>query len=466
MGDPISNSSKLTTSTSNKTNVAINKKAVNNVSNVKKAVLTEKSNNAAGETEKCLLGVMLFPLMLFGCSSSNNRPKVEQVNIKPVEHQEIGISQDNIINILFDLESEMYGAEDIQKIRDKVAPIILMAKEKTKNITDPRDKLKAIYKMLRDNFMITFANQENVGFFKKGENQTFTACLKNNMLDCDTTTFLFLAIAHELKFPIYAAVAPEHLFMRWDDGKTTFNFDYGEIHPDNFYIDHFKISKQAIINQVYLRSLSPEETIGVFNKNLADAKFDLGDYQSAIYYYEQAFAAFPKDCDAYNNCGAARMSLGNFQVSIDKRVTEQTLAYYRKAISDYTNAITLDPGCAASFSNLGIAKLKAGDPQGALTDCIKAIRLSPENSEVFYNLGIVHNSSGNYREAINDYTKAIVYDNNNSRAYNNRGGAKFYLRDYKGAISDWAKTLELDPNRPDVVRNIQIANNKLSTIKK
>ncbi len=51
---------------------------------------------------------------------------------------------------------------------------------------------------------------------------------------------------------------------------------------------------------------------------------------------------------------------------------------YQAAISDYDEAIRLNPKYTIAYNNRGFAKSKLGDLEGAISDYDTAIRLDPE----------------------------------------------------------------------------------------
>ena len=78
----------------------------------------------------------------------------------------------------------------------------------------------------------------------------------------------------------------------------------------------------------------------------------------------------------------------------------------------------------------------------AVSDFNEAIRLNPENSHVYYNRGNAYSSKGQYDEAIADYNEAIRLDPENNQVYNNRGNAYLAKGDFDKAIDDYSKAIE------------------------
>jgi tetratricopeptide (TPR) repeat protein len=162
----------------------------------------------------------------------------------------------------------------------------------------------------------------------------------------------------------------------------------------------------------------------------ANAKYKKGDLKGAITDFDQAIRLNPNFALAYNNRGNARSSLGDKQ----------------SAIADYDQAIRLDANNALTYYNRGNTRRDLGDNQRAITDYNQAIRLSPNDTHTYNNRGNVRLGLGDNQGAIADYNQALRLDPNDAFAYMNRGIARFGLGDKQGAIADFDQAIRLDPN--------------------
>lgn len=157
--------------------------------------------------------------------------------------------------------------------------------------------------------------------------------------------------------------------------------------------------------------------------------YHAGEYADAITDYNQAIALDPKLAEAYNNRGAANNNLGK----------------YAEAIADYDQAITLDPKDAVAYSNRGAANNHLGKYAEAIADCTQAIALDPKDAGAYNNRGIAYRNLGKYAEAIADYDQAITLGPELTATYHNRGLARYYLKQYSAAVEDFTKAIELAP---------------------
>ena len=144
-----------------------------------------------------------------------------------------------------------------------------------------------------------------------------------------------------------------------------------------------------------------------------------------------------KGCTAWIQSG--RNSVSNRALAFVSRGT----AYYQKgafnrAISDFTEAIRLDPKNAIAFGIRGRAYSKKRDVDEAIADYTEAIRLNPKDDSAFYFRGEAYRQKADYDRAIADYTEAIRLNPKDVFAsYYARGGAYVDRGDYGHAISDF-----------------------------
>jgi tetratricopeptide (TPR) repeat protein len=153
------------------------------------------------------------------------------------------------------------------------------------------------------------------------------------------------------------------------------------------------------------------------------------DFRGAISDYTEAIRLNPKSSNAYALRGIARGSLGDFQGVID----------------DTSTAIRLDPKNVFAYTLRGNARSGLGDFQGAINDANTAIRLDPKNAFTYIVRGNARNGLGDFQGAINDANTALRLDPKNVFAYTLRGNARNGLGDFQGAIDDANTAIRLDP---------------------
>jgi S1-C subfamily serine protease len=105
----------------------------------------------------------------------------------------------------------------------------------------------------------------------------------------------------------------------------------------------------------------------------------LGNYDSAVGYFENAVNKNPKRADAWVQVGYCKVKQGKSQ----------------EAIRAYQQALQLTPEDAGIHNKLGDAYYYAGRLREAIESYTTAKQLQPNNAETFYNLAIAYSESGN-----------------------------------------------------------------------
>ena len=152
-------------------------------------------------------------------------------------------------------------------------------------------------------------------------------------------------------------------------------------------------------------------------------------FEGAISEYDQAIRLDPKLAEAYTYRGNAYNLLNQYQL----------------AIEDLDEAIRLDPQDAFAYSNRGAAYGRLNQHQLAIEDYNEAIRLDPQDAFAYSNRGAAYNRLNQYQRAIQDYDEAIRLDPQDASAYSSRGNTYNRLKKYQLAIEDYNEAIRLDP---------------------
>jgi tetratricopeptide (TPR) repeat protein len=101
---------------------------------------------------------------------------------------------------------------------------------------------------------------------------------------------------------------------------------------------------------------------------------------------------------------------------------------------------------AIAFNNRGVAYRLKGEYDRALTDYDEAIRLNPNSANAHNNRGIIYRIKGDYDRAIGDYDEAILLENDFPAAFYNRAIAYSDKGDYDRALTDFDIVLQFNAN--------------------
>ncbi len=158
--------------------------------------------------------------------------------------------------------------------------------------------------------------------------------------------------------------------------------------------------------------------------------------------------------------GFARLRTHNTpytQLSASEYRERADLAYQRQefaeAITDYDEAIHLDPDDAQTYYQRGLAKASQGQYELAVTDYDEAInRLPEDNAEFHQTRGNANYTLKRYSAAINDYNEAIRIFPNDINSYYRRGRTNAELNQHAAAITDYDEAIRLLPNHTEFHR--------------
>jgi len=92
---------------------------------------------------------------------------------------------------------------------------------------------------------------------------------------------------------------------------------------------------------------------------------------------------------------------------------------YNRAISDFTEAIKLDPNCYDAYFYRGWAYGETKRYVNSIADYTQYIKIYPNSSAAYYNRGIVYYNKGKYDMAITDFEAVLRIDPNNADAKEN-----------------------------------------------
>ena len=193
-------------------------------------------------------------------------------------------------------------------------------------------------------------------------------------------------------------------------------------------------SFQKRLQRIY-KNLFSSKNVDVVLEEDAEKYFDrankkvfIQDYVGALSDYTQAIRLNPQYDIAYNSRGLLKESIGDLE----------------GALMDYTEAARLGQHSSA-YSNRGNIKQLQGDLDGAILDYNKALQIDPQNAESYNHRGLVKEALGDFDGAILDYNEALRFNPQDANIYYNRGNTKQTKGDLDGAILDYTDAIRLNP---------------------
>ena len=188
---------------------------------------------------------------------------------------------------------------------------------------------------------------------------------------------------------------------------------------DNKNIEEVENPLKKIAEEI--NSISPYKRSKIDNYKIGYQKIELGDFESAITFFNLVIEENPNINLAYYYRGFSNFHLNNY--------------YF--AIKDYTSSIDLDPTVSAPFFGRGFCKFRLQEFYEAILDFDIAIKLNPKDSDSYLMRGSSKSNLHQFEASIQDFNVAIRINPNNPQAYFNRGISLYNVGDEKGALNDW-----------------------------
>ncbi|MCB0843599.1 MAG: tetratricopeptide repeat protein, partial [Bacteroidetes bacterium] len=261
-----------------------------------------------------------------------------------------------------------------------------------------------------------------------------------------------------------------------------------------------------------------KEPVGVSYRGIGNIHLDMGNYDSAIYYYEIVEPIFEKDTSSsqetksilLSNLGSLHQEKANYEKALDYHLRaleirrelfeeesfqiaasynnlantysdlgeyEKSMNYYQKSLKIKQKVLDPDhPSLASSFNNLGSAYQLIGEDQLALENYEKALEIRkmifPENhpylGRSYYNIASIFLNLSEYQKALEAFDQATeiwlssLGEENpyTSMGFHGVGMAQIELKQYDQALINTKKALDITlatfgKNHPSVIQIYQ-----------
>ncbi|MBD3239184.1 MAG: tetratricopeptide repeat protein [Chitinivibrionales bacterium] len=209
---------------------------------------------------------------------------------------------------------------------------------------------------------------------------------------CLGMSLLLLVIGEKMDMPLHGVLAPEHFFVRFDDGSRSFNIEtikQGACFGDDWYRERYGIGEASPLYG--LRSLGPDEVVGVLQFNVGNVYRERADYGPAVKCYEQTVAALPHFAEAWGNLGVALEALGE-----DER-----------ALEALERARELDPSLKNLQRNIGALQVRLARHLRAIEEYRQALTETPGDADLHYGLAFASYGAGEYEQACRHAREAL-----------------------------------------------------------
>lgn len=131
---------------------------------------------------------------------------------------------------------------------------------------------------------------------------------------------------------------------------------------------------------------------------------------------------------------------------------------YQKAISDFTNALSIDSENYDALIFRCLSKTALNQLKEAEEDCTYAINLYPNKPDAYAAIGIMYNAMGDNNLALKNINYSIQVNPMFDAGYTSKGQVLWAMGDLSGALESYNKVIELKPGDIDYYwSHLQIA---------
>ncbi|MDI6733364.1 MAG: tetratricopeptide repeat protein [Planctomycetota bacterium] len=311
----------------------------------------------------------------------------------------------------------------------------------------------------------------------------FSKVLDTMSGNCLGLTTLYWSIAERLDLPLCAVIIPQHVFLRYYEGK-----EYRNIEPtacgaeieDKEYIKQTrklvgdKIPIYSTPDRINFYVLSKKKFIGLilYNRGADYANRNnpakaMNDFNMALRLYEDFYEGYKaraglylkdgkyqetirdlKEADTFEpDCPATWFNLGSAYFGLKE---------FSEALQYFERTIRLVPQYLEAYHQRGLCYAQQNQTNLAIEDLSFVIKSSP-SARVYYDRGAIYLNMKKYNDAIVDFTNAISLDEKFSDAFNNRAIANASQERFSEAVKDFEKAIQLKPDNPSYHKNLGIA---------
>ncbi|MBX2916411.1 MAG: tetratricopeptide repeat protein [Cyclobacteriaceae bacterium] len=196
---------------------------------------------------------------------------------------------------------------------------------------------------------------------------------------------------------------------------------------------------------------------------LGQIELKLKNYRQAILYFDSAINLTPDYHNFYLGRGLAYQQAGDttkaradfekvLYLDSDNSLARHNLALLRsdrfstRTEQLLTEAIAANPQLPYSYAERGLLRLNAGNLTGALSDYNEAINLEPDNFDYYLNRGLIKERAKDFTGALADYKQVITIKPEYEKGWLSHGNVMVKLNRFAEAIEDYTTALIYYPN--------------------
>jgi serine/threonine-protein kinase len=378
--------------------------------------------------------LMVVLLVLYNTFQKPSEVKYDHVALLPINYKGSNPDEKKLVNGLFEYLTGQIGKIKSSQRQLSVVPSSEIRAENVNSI-----------KHARSLFNINLAIEATVNFFDNYVQATVNIIDAEKMKLIDSATLqdsssniinlqsdIAVAIADMLKIGSEnvendlqtGSTAQPQAFENYLRGKS-FLRDYESIDNINEALKYFS------------KSIAADNNYALAYAGLAETYYRKFENEKNIEYADSATKYCYTALELNAELAESHITLG---------MIHGIKGLYREAVSDFENALEIDPANYVAYRELANIYSKMDIPELAELTYKRAIKLNPEYWVNYNYLGIYYYRNGEYEKAKNQFKKVIELRPNNLKGYNNLGGMYFYLDKPDSAVIAFNKSIDIEPN--------------------
>jgi regulator of sirC expression with transglutaminase-like and TPR domain len=227
------------------------------------------------------------------------------------------------------------------------------------------------------------------------------AVLRTKRGSCLGISMLYCVIGERCSLPLYGVIAPQHFFVRFDNGDTSINIEMikaGRHLSNTWYRNRFDIDSGSWYT---LENLTRCQVQGVFLYNLGNILRKREQYSLALQCYTQSIDRFPLFPHVYGNAAITYSAVGKLK---------QARTMFEKAVEIYPELSNL----RRNYASLLIKMKKFSEAE---TLYHEALKKNPDDPYLHYGLGYTFFEQGRLDSARLALQRATIQKHDFAAAY-------------------------------------------------
>ncbi|MBX2896306.1 MAG: tetratricopeptide repeat protein [Cyclobacteriaceae bacterium] len=265
-------------------------------------------------------------------------------------------------------------------------------------------------------------------------------------------------------YNIYLETNPENKEALFSRAVSRFEYGQWAVAKEDF-LQLLKLPAGGETNTVFFQTQKGDEGASrafstgnnlrpVFYDYLGQIELRLKNYTQAILCFDSAIHLAPDQYNFYLSRGLAHQQIGDTtkaRTDFEKVLqldSGNSLALYNMALLKVnqpaaeteqmlSEAIAANPKLPYSYAERGLLRLNAGNYAGALSDYNEAIKIEPDNYDYYLNRGLIKERTKDFAGALADYRQVIALKPDYEKGWLSHGNVMVKLNRFAEAIEDY-----------------------------